>query len=73
MDKTGVINDPLGQTHSLASSEHFFLCFALLDLKSGDGRTTCAKTIISTGRDSGLAKWININIFQTNGENMVNS
>ena len=29
-NKTGVINDPLGQTHSLASSEHCFLlfCFA---------------------------------------------
>ena len=27
--KTGVINDPLGQTHSHASSEHCFLfCFA---------------------------------------------
>ena len=32
--KTGVINDPLGQTHSHASSEH---CFP--DLKRGDGRT----------------------------------
>ena len=40
VDKTGVINDPLGQTHSLASSEHCFLLFCvLLDLKSGDGRT----------------------------------
>ena len=30
VNKTGVINDPLGQTHSLASSEHCFLlvCFA---------------------------------------------
>ena len=35
--KTGVINYPLGQTHSLASSEHCFR-FVLLDLKSGDGR-----------------------------------
>ena len=28
--KTCVINDPLGQTHSLASSDHYFLlfCFA---------------------------------------------
>ena len=32
-NKTGVINDPLGQTHSLASSEHCFV------LKSGDGWT----------------------------------
>ena len=37
---TGVINDPLGQTQSHASSEHYFLyCFVFLDLKSGDGRT----------------------------------
>ena len=37
--KTGVINDPLGQTHSLTSSEHCLftleICFVL---KSGDGR-----------------------------------
>ena len=36
-----------------------FSCFVLLDLKSGDGRTTCAKTRIPTGRDFGLAEWIN--------------
>ena len=39
-DKTCVINDPLGQTPSLPSSEHCFnsleICFVL---KSGDGRT----------------------------------
>ena len=28
-----------------------FCCFVFLDLKGGDGRTTCAKTMISTGRD----------------------
>ena len=27
INKTGVINDPLGQTHSHASSEHCFLLF----------------------------------------------
>ena len=45
-----------------------FCCFVLLDLKSGDGRqygrtngrTTCAKTMITTGRDCGLAEWIKI-------------
>ena len=26
-NKTCVINDPLGQTHSLASSDHYFLLF----------------------------------------------
>ena len=35
-------------------------CFIL---KSGDGRTdgrtTCAKIMITTGRDCGLAEWIN--------------
>ena len=40
-----------------------FCCFVLLDLKSGDGRTyvrtKCAKTIIPTGSDCGLAEWIN--------------
>ena len=37
-------------------------CFVLLDLKSGDGRTngrtTCAKIMITTGRDCGSAEWI---------------
>ena len=39
-DKTGVINDPLGQTHSLASSEHcfHFVLFCQI-LKSGNERT----------------------------------
>ena len=39
-----------------------FCCLVFLDLKSGDGRTdvrtTSAKTMIPTGHDSGLAKWI---------------
>ena len=35
-----------------------FCCFVFLDLKSGDGRTTCAKTMVPTGRDFGLAEWI---------------
>ena len=44
-----------------------FRCFVFLDLKSGDGltyeqtnwRTTCAKTMITIGRDFGLAEWNN--------------
>ena len=36
-----------------------FCCFVFLDLKSGDGRTTWAKTMIPTGRDFGLVEWIN--------------
>ena len=35
-----------------------FCCFVFRDLKSGDGRTTCAKTMIPTGRDFRLAEWI---------------
>ena len=40
-----------------------FCSFVLLDFESGDGRTdgrtTCGKTMIPTGRDCGLAEWIN--------------
>ena len=54
-NKTGFINDPLGQTHSLASSEH---CFARFWKLGTDVRTTLAKTMILTGRDCGLADWI---------------
>ena len=57
-DKTSVINDPLGQTHSLASSQHCFYPIFFV-LKSGDGRKTCAKTMITAGRDCGSASWIN--------------
>ena len=42
-----------------------FCCF--VDLKSGDGRTdvrtTCAKIVITTGRDCGSASWINSFLF----------
>ena len=60
--KTGVIKNPLGQTHSLTSSNHCFLfCFARFE-KWGrtNGRTTCAKIVITTGRECGLAEWSNI-------------
>ena len=47
--KLVAINDPLGQPHSLTSSEHCFLCFVLLDFENGYGRTeTCVKTMIPT-------------------------
>ena len=39
-----------------------FCCIVLLDLKSTEGRTdgrTCGKIMITTGRDCGLAEWIN--------------
>ena len=61
MYKTGVINYPVGQTVSHPSSEQCFLlfCFSRFE-KWGrtDRRTTCAKTMIPTGSDFGLAEWI---------------
>ena len=59
-NKTGVINDSLGQTHSLAS---FHLKFVLFLKVRTDERTICAKTMITTGRgrDCGSASWINCN------------
>ena len=65
--KTGVINDPLGQTHSHASSEHCFLLFCFSRFEKWGRtyvRTTCAKTMIPTGRDFGLAEWINMCLMQ---------
>ena len=39
-NKTGVINDPLGQTHTVSPVANIvFCCFVLPDLKSADGRT----------------------------------
>ena len=60
--KTGVINDPLGQTHSHAVANIVFCCFVLLDLKSGDVRMDGqnVQKQFPTGRDFGLAEWINI-------------
>ena len=61
-----VINDPLGQTQSPASSDHYFyLKLGLLweIFKSGDGRmdvqTECEKIVTTTDRDCGSVKWIN--------------
>ena len=42
LNKTGVINDPLSQTHSHASSEHCFLLFCFSGFEKWartDGRT----------------------------------
>ena len=44
-NKTCVINDPLGQTHSLASSDHYFLLFCFARFEKWErtyGRITCA-------------------------------
>ena len=60
------INDPLGQTHSPASSDHYshlkvVLFCEILKSPDGrtDGRTPRAKIVITTGRDCGSASWIN--------------
>ena len=65
-NKTCVINDPIGQTHSPTNSHHYFHAkfelFYFCDiLKSRDVRTeACAKIMIPTGRDCLLSEWINI-------------
>ena len=51
---TGVINDPLDQTHSPASSDHYFhLKFGFFEKfrqVETDERTTCVNRLISTGQ-----------------------
>ena len=60
-------NDPLGQTHSPAGSDHDsrlkLFCFARFSKVVTDGRTTCVKTMIITCRDSGSAEWITDDTF----------
>ena len=52
-DKTGVINDPLGQPTVPAGSD------CRLILKFWDGRTLCVKIVITTGRSElWSASWI---------------
>ena len=60
-DKTDVINDPLGQTHSHASSEHCFLLFNFSRFEKWGRTDMCDNNNpkIPTGRDFGLAEWIN--------------
>ena len=57
------IHDPLDQTHSPASSDHYsrlnFVLFCEI-LKSADVRTTRAKIVITNGRDFWSAEWINL-------------
>ena len=62
-NKTGVINDPLGQTHSPTISDHYFhlnvvLFFKNLKSPPVPGRTFI-KIVITTCRDFGSASWIN--------------
>ena len=60
-NKTGrVINDPLGQTHNHASSEHCFLLFCFSIFEQWGRTYGRPKTMIPIGRDFGLAEWIKI-------------
>ena len=59
------VNDPLGQTHSRVSSDHYSQLKVVLFceiLKSRDGgtdvQTTLAKIVITTGRECGSPSWI---------------
>ena len=63
-NKTGVINDPLGQTHNPSSSgHHSHLKIVILRDFVTDGRmeeqTPYTKIVITTGHDCGSAEWIN--------------
>ena len=65
LNKTGVINDPLGLTHNPSSSDHYSrlkIVLFWMNLKSGDVRTDFqtprAKIVITTGSDYGWAEWI---------------
>ena len=49
--ESGVINDPLGQP-TIPSGNDFHLILKFWDGRT-DGRTTCAKLGITTGRDCG--------------------
>ena len=54
------VNDPLGQTHSPASSDHYsHLKIVLFCEILTDGQTTRAKIVI-TAHHVGSASWINI-------------
>ena len=62
--KTGVIYDPLGQTHSLASCQHCFHFEIFWKVGTdADGRTdqTHVKIMITSGQDCGSAEWIKFN------------
>ena len=63
LNKTVVINDPLGQTHKPASSDPYSQMKIVL--KSEDGRTdrrtclfTCGKIVVTAARDCESAEWI---------------
>ena len=55
--KTGVINDPYGLP-PVPAGNNFRSILKFWDGRT-DGRTTCVKIVITTGRDCGLASWIN--------------
>ena len=65
LNKTDVINDPFGQIHSHASSEHCFLlfCVSRFEKVGTDERTdNMCENNDPYGRDFGLAEWISISL-----------
>ena len=58
-DKVRIINDPLGQIHSLTRSDHYFQATFVLCYFTDVRTEPCAKIMITTGRDCGSAEWIN--------------
>ena len=63
MNKIGVINEPLGQTHSPTVMIIIFtrrlFCFAIYWKEGTDVRTEiCVKIMITSGRVCGSAEWI---------------
>ena len=60
-NKTGVINDPLGQIHNPGCSDHCFnieICFALLCFEKYGRTDEMCETMITTGHDCWSAEWI---------------
>ena len=62
-EKTGVINDPLGQPHSPASSKHYFhlmicLFYQIFHICLPEVRNMCINIMITTGHNWESATWI---------------
>ena len=54
MIPSGHIQNPTGNYHY----SHLKIVLFCANLKSGDGRTTCVKIVITIGRDCWSAEWI---------------
>ena len=69
-DKTGVINDPIGQTHMHANEDRrisryamvYVVCLSIVRMHGRtDVQTTSVKIVIANVRDCGSASWIKRN------------